>query len=160
MTRLRSHPIVFGLVIWLVLGAFATLLIWGADGSNRSLGTALRDHGAIITGKVTGTDPADHNSVSYSFVAHGKTYRTGYFGDGPQGVASELSVGQNITIVYDSQDPTQSCYCDVAILAKQADWWRTLIAGLFLASVISVVVTIALTRRKPHTASAATSRPQ
>ncbi len=109
---LKPHPIVIGVAVWLVLGSLATLAIWGFRSGDRSLGTRLRDHGVTTLGTVTGTDAADHNTVFYGYVVSGRTYQSGYFGDGPEGDASRLSVGERIRVVYDSQDPTASCYCN------------------------------------------------
>jgi len=145
--RLRTHPVVLGIAVWLLFGSVAAAVIWRLDSADRGLGSRLRGHGVTTLGTVTGTDPANHNTVFYSYVADGRTYRSGYFGDGPEGDAHHLTVGQRIHVVYDAEDPSSSCYCDVAMLAKSSDWWRALLAGLFLASIASVVVTLGLSRR-------------
>ena len=136
------------MTLWIVLAALATPIIWGLRSGDRSLGTALRDHGVTALGTVTGTDPANHNTVFYRFTARGIVYSSGYFGDGPEGVASQLTVGQRIHVVYDSEDPQQSCYCDARTLTKAADLWRSTLAALFVTSVVSVVATISLTMRR------------
>lgn len=145
--RFRTHPVQLGIAVWLVLGSLAAVLIWQLDTGDRRLGARLRAYGVTTLGTVTGTDAANHNTVFYSYVVNGLTYHSGYFGNGPEGGAKQLTVGQRIHVVYDSEDPSRSCYCRVADLAKSLDWWRTLLAGLFLASVGSVVVTLGISRR-------------
>jgi hypothetical protein len=147
LDRFRTHPVQLGIAVWLALGSVAAVFIWQLDTSDRTLGSRLSAHGVTTLATVTGTDAANHNTVFYSYVANGRTYHSGYFGRGPEGDASQLTVGQRIHVVYDSEDPSASCYCSVADLAKSSDWWRTLLAGLFLASVGSVAVTLGISRR-------------
>ena len=145
--RLRPNPILLGLATWIVLGSIAALLVWVVNGGDRSLGSRLRAHGVTTLGAVTGTDAANHNTVFYRYVVNGRTYQSGYFGDGPEGGANQLAVGERVHIVYDSEAPAESCYCNVSLLSKSSDWWRALIAGLFVTSVISVIIALTIYRR-------------
>ncbi len=141
LDRLRAHPVVLGIVIWLLLGGVVGTAIWARD---RSLGSKLRAHGVTTLATVTGIEPVNSNTVFYRYVVNGRIYDSGYFGDGPEGDARHLKVGQRIHVVYDTHDPSASCYCDVAILAKSADWWRSLLPGLFIASVVAVLIPIGI----------------
>jgi hypothetical protein len=85
---------------------------------------------------VTAAEPSNHNNVSYRYVVEGVTYKDTSLGRGREGGAADLTVGQRIHIVYDRTNPEAACYCVVATLRKPSDWWRTLIAGLFLPSVL------------------------
>jgi hypothetical protein len=142
-----SRPLALGLVVWLLLGIIATLLIWQLDSAERNLGSRLRDNGVEALATVTAAEPSNHNNVSYRYVVEGVTYNDTSLGHGPEGGAADLTIGQRIHIVYDSTNPEASCYCVVATLRKPSDWWRTLIAGLFLSFVLSAVLTLGLVRR-------------
>jgi hypothetical protein len=60
---------------------------------------------------VVATYPADHNQVKYSYNIGGSAYQGVWFADGPEGSASQLRVGQAITIWYEVRHPAQSCDC-------------------------------------------------
>ena len=107
----------------------------------------LRDNGVEALAIVTAAEPSNHNRVSYRFVVDGVTYNDTSLGHGPEGAAADLTIGQRIHIVYDSTNPEASCYFVVATLMKPSDWWRSFIAGLFLTSVLSAVLTVGLVRR-------------
>lgn len=60
---------------------------------------------------VEATDPANHNEVKYVYTVAGRTYQGAWFADGPDGDASQLRIGQTISIWYQVSDPNRSCDC-------------------------------------------------
>ncbi|MDQ1674794.1 MAG: hypothetical protein QOC98_3356 [Frankiaceae bacterium] len=96
---------------------------------------------------MTGTRPRDHNTVVYSYEVGGRTYADGSFAHPPNPEARELSVGDRIHVVYDARDPSVSCACNPRDEAKASQWWRRLIAGLFLGSLVSLVIVLNLEPR-------------
>jgi uncharacterized protein DUF3592 len=150
----RAHVAVLFLLIWLCCTAVAAGAIYLVESSDRSLAAALRSDGVVTVARVTGTQPQNHNSVEYSYVVAGKRYEGGYFGDGPEGDASQLAVGQLIHVVYDSANPTRSCYCDVSTLSRGASVASDLVTAAFLTSVISVIITLMIRRRRHKAATA------
>jgi hypothetical protein len=81
-------------------------------------------------------------------VVAGRTYDEGCFGDGPEGDASKLVVGQSIHVVYDAANPARSCYCDVSTLSRGTSVASDVATAAFLTSVISVVITLMIRRRR------------
>jgi hypothetical protein len=59
----------------------------------------------------------------------------------------QLATGDQLDVVYDANDPSVSCACDPRQLAQAAQWWRRLIAGLFVGAVIALIITRAIQRR-------------
>ncbi len=129
------------LLIWLGCGVIGALLISAMDHSNQALYSRLEHHGVAVNAVVTGTQPSNHNTVFYSFVADGRTYSSSDVSWPPNPEASQLAVGDKVYVVYDARDPNVSCACDPRAAAVPAQWWRRLIAGLFLGSIIAVVIT-------------------
>src|SRR3954447_18163765 len=134
--------------VWIVCGLVATAGITALDYSNQKQFSALKERGVVAHATVTRTDPGNHNTVYYSFVANGTVYNSGGPSDPPNPVASQLSPGQPLHVVYDSSDPNVSCACDPYDEALSNVWWRRILAGMFLASVISVVITANIVRRR------------
>jgi hypothetical protein len=151
----RAHVAVLFLLVWLCCAAVAAGAIYLAESSDRSLATALRSNGVVTLARVTGTQPQNHNSVEYTYVVAGKRYEEGCFGDGPEGDASHLAVGQSIHIVYDAANPTRSCYCDVSALSRGASVASAVATAAYLTSVISVVITLMIRRRRVRKAATA-----
>lgn len=60
---------------------------------------------------VEATYPSDHDQVKYLYAVGGRSFEAVWFADGPEGHASQLRVGQNITIWYEVADPALSCSC-------------------------------------------------
>jgi hypothetical protein len=82
------------------------------------IGLALPRYGPIpaggyskVSATVVATYPADHNQVKYSYSVGGRTYEGVWFADGLDGSASQLRVGQAITIWYEVGNPARSCDC-------------------------------------------------
>jgi hypothetical protein len=145
----RDVPIaVVFLALWLTTGSIAALVSSAMDYSNQHVYQRLHDYGVQTRATVTRTDPADHNGVEYTFTVGGRRYTGGWFSDPPNPPAGELSVGGPVIIVYDSRDPSISCACDPADSVKANDWWRRLLGGLFLSSVVSVVITVSVHRQR------------
>ena len=57
----KSHPVVFGTILWLALGSVFALFFWELNSGDRSLGVALRDHGVTTVATVTGTAPSNRH---------------------------------------------------------------------------------------------------
>jgi hypothetical protein len=60
---------------------------------------------------VEATYPSDHDQVKYVYAVGGRTFEAVSFAEGPEGHASQLIVGQAITIWYEVADPALSCSC-------------------------------------------------
>jgi len=75
------------------------------------------------------------------------TFESGGSSGPPNRDASKLKPGDRIHAVYDAQDPTVSCACDPRQLASSSVWWRRLIGGLFLGSIVAAVLTLNIERR-------------
>jgi hypothetical protein len=133
-------------VIWLACGIVAALGISALDSSNQRAYSELEQHGLVVQATVTATDPGNRNTVYYSFIAHGQTYESGDRAWPPNPEASQLKVGERIHVVYDSRNPNVSCACDPHQAAAPSAWWRRLIAGLFLGSIVAIVLTIRITK--------------
>jgi hypothetical protein len=151
----RAHVAVLFLLVWLCCTAVAAAAIHLVESSDRSLAVALRSHGVVTLARVTGTQPEDHNSVEYSYVVAGKRYEEGHFGRGPEGEASQLAVGQLIHVVYDATNPTRSCYCDVSALSSEVSVTSEVVTAAYLTSVISVIITLMIRRRRAGKAATA-----
>ena len=63
-------------------------------------------------------------------------------------------------MVYDPMDPNVSCSCDVHEAAVAGEWWRQFLAGMFLGSVIAVVITAWLAKRRHYSATHGDDLPQ
>jgi hypothetical protein len=133
--------------VWIVCGVIAAVLVSVLDHSNQVIYSRLVKHGVVVKAIVTGTEPSNHNTVFYSFTANGRTFESGDFSDPPNPDASKLKPGDRIHVVYDARDPNVSCACDPHQPAAASAWWRRLIAGLFLASLIAGVLTLNIQRR-------------
>lgn len=119
-----------------------TLIVRVVESGNRDLSSELKSHGVQTYGVVTAVSPSEHNTVSYSYSVNGRRYGPYYSDDGPQGRVDQLTVGQNIEIVYDSQDPRVSCYCYVSDIDTTSGWKSDISVGVLTASVLSTFVYI------------------
>lgn len=137
------------LSIWFVCALVATGLVRAMTTVDRGLGNRLHSHGASVSATVTKLEPKNHNSVEYQFSVDGTTYSDGWFGDGFDGSADELVVGQSIHVFYDRTDPHYSCYCDPHGLYKEGQLWRNAIAGAFVSTIGAAVLTAMYLRRRP-----------
>ena len=97
------------------LGSYAltgSVLFVVAFSSNASvLGqmNALRTSGLETTGTVLNLQP--HNGVCYSYVVGASAYTGCHDANYPGEHAATLTVGQQIHVVYDRNDPSLSCAC-------------------------------------------------
>lgn len=144
LTSLR--PGVF-IPLWVVCGLIAAVLISVMDHSNQVFYSRLIERGVVVDARVTRTEPSEHDTVYYSFPADGKTFESASPADSPNPEASQLKSGDRLRVVYDARDPHASCACDPRQLAAPSAWWRRLIAGLFLGSIVAVVLAMSLQRR-------------
>ncbi len=135
------------LAIWAVLTAAVFALIAALDGSNQQRYEALIHHGSTTKAIVIGTDPSNHDTVSYSFSVAGQRYSSSDRSDPPNPPAGLLRVGQAITVVFDVRDPNVSCACNPRDGAAGGRWWTRLFAGAFVSSVVAVLLTLRLHRR-------------
>lgn len=147
LDHIRAHPALAVLVVWVCLGSLAAAVIWGLQSGERTLGSELNAHGITTVGTVTATDSADQGTGTYSYVVGGRAYRSDYVGSGSVGSRGPLMVGERIQVVYDSQSPAVSCFCDVSSLSKPADWWRTLLVALLIALVLAMVIGLGISPR-------------
>src|SRR6266581_4404308 len=97
------------LAVWIACGLVGTAGLWAADRGNQNLYSTLEKRGVVTSAVVIGTDPRNHNTVSYS--------------------------------------------CDVHEAAVAGEWWRQFLAGMFLGSVIAVVITAWLAKRRHYSAT-------
>ena len=88
----------------------------------------------------TETDPGNHDMVYYSFVDRGETYSSSDNSSLPNPSASDLAIGDELYVVYDTMDPSSSCACDPHAAAVSSEWWRMFVAGMLLGSVPAAVV--------------------
>jgi hypothetical protein len=133
--------------VWIVCGLIAAVLISVADHSNQVIYSRLVGHGVVVHATVTRTEPSNHGAVFYSFVADGRTFESGAASNRPNPDASKLKPGDRIPVVYDARDPNVSCACDPRELAASSVWWRRIIGGLFLGSIVALVLTVNIQRR-------------
>lgn len=148
LERLNDRRILAAWIgIWLGCGVIAAVAIGLLDHSNQADLHRLDRYGVVVQARVTGTRPRDHNTVVYSYEVGGRTYADGSFAHPPNPEARELSVGDRIHVVYDARDPSVSCACNPRDEAKASQWWRRLIAGLFLGSLVSLVIVLNLEPR-------------
>jgi len=133
--------------VWLVCGAVGALMITALDYGNQKVYSQLEKHGVVVDAVVTGTEPNNHNTVFYSFLANGRRYSSGDRSWPPNPDASQLTVGGRVYVVYDRRDPSVSCACDPHKTARPLRWWRGFIAGLLLGSVAALVITLGIRRR-------------
>jgi hypothetical protein len=138
--------VVLFVVLWVACGLVGTAALTAADASNQRLYSTLIKRGVQVDATVTRTEPQNHSTVFYTFVADGVTHSSSSVSWPPNPAASELSIGDDLYVVYDSADPSTSCACDPQKAAVPNELWRRLISGLFLGSVIAVVITSALVR--------------
>jgi hypothetical protein len=95
---------------------------------------------------VTRTEPSNHGIVYYRFDADDRTHFSAAPADSPNPLVEEIKPGDHLHVVYDSRDPEYSCACDPRELAKASTWWRRLIAGLFLAAIVSLGIAASIKR--------------
>ncbi len=144
--RLRSRPLLLGLVLWVLTGLLAVALIWVLTADDRTRTSALKAHGVATMGRVTAPQPQEHNRVEYTYVVGGDTYQGLDSADnGPEGDATKLYVGEPIHVIYDAHDPNVSCYCNAATLDDYS-WTNGLVFGLFISTLVTVVLTSKLTQ--------------
>jgi hypothetical protein len=132
--------------VWIACGVAGAVLLSVLDSSNQTLYSRLEKHGVVVAAIVTSTEPSNHNTVYYSFTARGKRYASGDRASPPNPDASKLAPGDHVHVVYDVRDPNYSCACDPRGSAKPSAWWRRLLGGLFLGSIVSVVITLNIQR--------------
>jgi hypothetical protein len=143
-----------------VLGLLGFLgLSYGS--SESSLGHHLQSHGLRTVGTVTAAAPSNHDYFAYSYTVKGSQYsgNTTSFPSAQTLDAGQLHVGQHIPVVYDAQDPQQSCSCDVNELATSA-FSNDLSPFLFAIPVIGamVIALILRLRKKDQGAGQGTPR--
>lgn len=132
--------------VWIVCGVACALLISIADSSNQALYTRLERHGVTVSAVVTRTEPSNHGIVYYRFAADGRTHSAADSADSPNPPVEQIKPGDRLHVVYDGRDPEYSCACDPRELAKASAWWRQLIGGLFLASIIALIIAASVKR--------------
>lgn len=146
--NVTTRPALIVTAGWICAGLALAAVLWGLQGGERSLGSALTAHGATAVATVTAGDPAGQGTASYRFAVGGRTYGTGYVGNGPGGPAGRLVPGDRIAVVYDTENPVLSCYCDVAGLSKAPDRWRTVVLALLVTAVPALVIGLGRSRRR------------
>jgi len=62
-------------------------------------------------GTVEAAYPSQHDSVRYRYVANGQVLEATWFADSPERDAGSLRIGQQITVWYETDNPTRSCSC-------------------------------------------------
>lgn len=133
-----------------LLGFFAV-----THGSNESsLGQDLQRHGVRTVGTVTVADQSNHDHFEYSYTVKGQQYSgdSNSFTSAESADASQYQVGQRIPVIYDSEDPTQSCSCDADLLASSS-WANDLFPFLIGIPVVTALVIMLLVRnRRRHQA--------
>lgn len=147
ITRI-PRPVRVYLCIWFVCALTATGVVRLMSIVDRDLGNRLHSHGASVSATVTKLEPNNHNSVEYRFSVDGTTYSDGWFGDGFEGTAGELVVGQSIHVFYDKTDPDYSCYCDPGFLYEEGQLWRNALAGAFVSTIGAAALTAVYLRRR------------
>jgi Protein of unknown function (DUF3592) len=101
--------------------------------SESSLGHDLQNHGVRTVGTVTVADQSNHDHFEYSYTVKGSKHSgdSGSFTSAESEDASQYQVGQRIAVTYDAQEPTQSCSCDVDLLASSS--WAMIFSRSSLA---------------------------
>ena len=69
-------------------------------------------HQRTVKGTIVGHEPRNHNRYSYEFLVHGRTFK-GW--DSP--LDYEPIVGQQVTVYFDSRDPSSNALTDFSQLA-------------------------------------------
>jgi hypothetical protein len=75
--------------------------------------------------------PAQHNSVEYIFKVGGSTYHGASFANPPNPSADQLAAGEEIQIVYQAGNPSDSCACTPAAEAPGQRLFPLVTAILF-----------------------------
>lgn len=127
-------------VVWLTCGLVCTAGVWAMGYSNQRLYSTLKERGVVVRATITETDPGNHDMVYYSFVDRGETYSSSDNSSLPNPSASDLAIGDELYVVYDTMDPSSSCACDPHAAAVSSEWWRMFVAGMLLGSVPAAVV--------------------
>jgi hypothetical protein len=147
-SRRSSNPILqIAAPIAIVLLLAVSALSIGS--SESSLGHDLQSHGVRTVGTVTAAEPSNHDYFSYSYTVNGSKYP----GDSNSFIstvdASQLHVGEHIAVVYDAENPRESCSCDVNELSSSAR--SNDLLPLFIAiPVITVYLFALLIRNRRH----------
>jgi Protein of unknown function (DUF3592) len=143
-----SHPIlpIVALVALLALLGFFAL---SHGSSESSLGQDLQRHGVRTVGTVTVVDQSNHDHFEYSYTVERSQYSgdSGSFTSAESEGASQYQVGQHIAVTYDAKDPTQSCSCDVDLLASSS-WANDLFPVFFGIPVIAALAIVLLVRNR------------
>jgi hypothetical protein len=140
-------PIVALMVLLVFLGVISLM----NGSSENSLGHDLQSHGVRTVGTVTVADQSNHDHFEYSYAVKGAQYSgdSGSFTSAESEDASQYQVGQHIAVTYDTEDPQQSCSCDVDLLASSA-WSNDLFPLFFAVPVVVVMVVALLIRHRRH----------
>ena len=76
----------------------------------------LMKTGLTIRGEVTNKQAANHQTVNYSFVVDGKTYTWGGHAGDIGKEFSQISIGQQVPVTYEPDNPTNSCLGDPDVI--------------------------------------------
>jgi len=144
------RPRIF-LPVWIVCGVACAVLMSFAESGNQALYSRLERHGVVVSATVTSTELSNHGIVHYRFAADGRTHFAADSPDSPNPPVEHIKPGDRLHVVYDARDPKSSCACDPRELAKASTWWRTLIGGLFLASIIALLIAASIKRALDRT---------
>ena len=130
---------------WILCGAILALIISVAEKPNQGFYSQLEKHGVAVKGTVTRTEPSNHDMVFYAYTADAKTFESSSAAGPPN--PSTLRPGERIHVVYDARDPSVSCACSPRAEGASYAWWRLVLIGLFLGSIVAVVLTVNIQRR-------------
>ena len=107
--RLWRHPSWWTLLMlfpWMI-GTVLSIRAWRVK-----LDTGL--HQETVRGTIIGHEPRNHNSYGYEFLVHGRTFK-GW--DSP--LDYEPTLGQEVTVYFDSRDPNSNALTDFSQLAMR-----------------------------------------
>ncbi|HTQ69578.1 MAG TPA: DUF3592 domain-containing protein [Solirubrobacteraceae bacterium] len=130
---------------WILCSAILALILSVAEQPNRGFYSRLQEHGVVVKGTVTRTEPSNHDMVFYSYTADGKRFESSSAAGPPN--PSTLRPDERIHVVYDARDPSVSCACSPVAEGASYAWWRLGLIGLFLGLIVSVVLTVNIQRR-------------
>ena len=138
----RRFSLVF-VCIWALLGTGGAWLTAFLGNGDRARYDPLVDHGRVASNAVvTATDPGDHNTVYYEFTVSGISYSSSDFSDPPNRDAGALSVGERLHVVYDVDNPSDSCSCTPSAAAKANSEISWIVIGYLWVSAIAFALAL------------------
>jgi hypothetical protein len=125
-------------------------IFWSLESRERRLGDELTKYGLVTLATVTSSDPANHNTICFTYEVNGKPYSGCDNADFDKD-ASQLPVGSQAHITYDSRDPSIYCSCTAESLQSNS-YWAPIVGAFWLGTFMWIAIMssrLVLLRRPP-----------